>query len=47
MYQRLGKIPSSGDTVEYDGLKIEVVSTVGRRLKRLRVMKSVEAGGES
>ena len=40
VYQRLGKIPSSGDTVEYDGLKIEVVSTVGRRLKRLRVLKS-------
>ena len=40
VYQRLGKIPSSGDTVEYDSLKIEVVSTVGRRLKRLRVLKS-------
>ena len=37
VYQRLGKIPSPGDVVEYDGLKIEVVSTVGRRLKRLRV----------
>ena len=40
VYQRLGKIPSSGDTVEYDGLRIEVVSTVGRRLKRLRVTRS-------
>jgi CBS domain containing-hemolysin-like protein len=37
VYQRLGKIPSQGDIVEYDGLKIQVVSTVGRRLKRLRV----------
>ena len=45
VYQRLGKIPSSGDTVEYDGLKIEVVSTIGRRLKRLRVVRSSEVGG--
>ena len=42
VYQRLGKIPSPGDTVEYDSLKIEVVSTVGRRLKRLRVTRSSE-----
>ena len=40
VYQRLGKIPGSGDTVEYDGLKIEVLSTVGRRLKTLRVTRS-------
>ena len=46
VYQRLGKIPSSGDTVEYDGLKIEVVSTVGRRLKKLRVIRSAEGGRE-
>ena len=41
VYQRLGKIPSPGDIVDYDGLKIEVVTTVGRRLKRLRVTKKV------
>ena len=40
VYERLGRIPSSGDVVEYDGLKIEVVSTVGRRLKKLRVTKT-------
>ena len=45
VYQRLGKIPSSGDTVEYDGLRIEVVSTVGRRIKRLRVTRSLEDPG--
>ena len=43
VYQRLGKIPSRGDMVEYNGLKIEVVSTVGRRLKRLRVTRTAEA----
>ncbi len=37
VYDRLGKIPSLGDSVDHDGLKIEVESTVGRRLKRLRV----------
>ena len=36
VFQRLGKIPSAGDNVDYDGLRVEVVSTVGRRLKRLK-----------
>ena len=40
VYQRLGKIPTSGDTVEYDGLKIEVMSTVGRRPKKLRLTRN-------
>ncbi len=40
VYQQLGKIPSPGDRVEYDGIRIEVISTVGRRLKRLRVVKA-------
>ena len=39
VYQRLGKIPSSGDSVDYDGFRIEVVSTLGRRLKKLRVTR--------
>ena len=39
VYQRLGKIPSLGDTVEHDGVKIEVISTIGRRLNKLRVSK--------
>ena len=42
IYHRLGKIPSPGDAVEYDGLNIEVVSTIGRRLSRLRVTKLEE-----
>ena len=37
VYQRLGKIPTIGETVTYDSLTIEVVSTVGRRLKTLKV----------
>ena len=37
VYQRLGKIPTIGEKVSHDGLTIEVVSTVGRRLKMLKV----------
>ena len=40
VYDRLGKIASPGDTVEYDGILIEVVTTKGRRLKKLRVTRS-------
>lgn len=36
---RLGRMPSKGDTVDYDGISIEVMSTAGRRLKRLRVTR--------
>jgi|GEM_PF-408964 Mg2+/Co2+ transporter CorC len=36
---RLGRMPSRGDTVDYDGIRIRVESTVGRRLKRLRVTR--------
>ena len=43
VYHRLGKIPSPGDIVEYDGVKIEVISTIGRRLKRLRVTRNQTA----
>ena len=39
LYQRFGKIPKAGDVLEYEGLRIEVVSTVGRRLKKLRVIR--------
>ena len=42
VYQRLGRMPSSGDKVEYDGLDIEVVSIIGRRIKRLRVTRVSE-----
>jgi CBS domain containing-hemolysin-like protein len=40
VYHRLGKIAGVGDVVEYDGLKIEIVSTAGRRLKQLRVTRT-------
>ena len=49
VYHLLGKIPTVGDAVDFDGLKIEVVSTVGRRLKNLKVTAKPdfsESGGE-
>ena len=42
VYQQLGRIPSPGDAVEHEGLEIQVISTVGRRLKRLRVIKAAK-----
>ena len=37
VYHSLGRIPQTGDIVETDYLKIEVVSMLGRRLRRLRI----------
>ena len=37
VYQALGKIPSAGDVVATDHLRIEVVSILGRRLRKLRI----------
>ena len=41
VFERLGKIPSPGDTVEEDGVRIRVISTEGRRPKTLRVTKAL------
>ena len=37
LFHQLGKVPVPGDSVHYDGLRIEVVNTVGRRPKTLRI----------
>ena len=47
VYQRLGRIPSAGDTVEYNGLVVEVVTTIGRRPKQLHVWRSTASSEES
>ena len=39
VYQALGRIPQAGDSVTTDHLKIEVVSIMGRRLRKLRVSR--------
>ena len=43
VYQRLGRIAKTGDLVVHDGLRIEVLSTAGRRVKRLRVTKEAKS----
>jgi CBS domain containing-hemolysin-like protein len=37
VYRTLGKIPQAGDVVAADDLRIEVVSVLGRRLRKLRI----------
>jgi CBS domain containing-hemolysin-like protein len=44
VYQRLGRIARTGDFVVHDGLRFEVLSTAGRRVKRLRVTRIGEPG---
>ena len=39
VYSTLGKIPQVGDEIVYDGLRIEVVSLLGRRIRKLRLNK--------
>ena len=39
VYNKLGKIPSQGDQVVAGGLRVEVLSTTGRRITRVRVQR--------
>ena len=39
VYKHLGKIPTIGDKIKHDRLSIEVLSTEGRRINKLRVIK--------
>jgi CBS domain containing-hemolysin-like protein len=39
VYNQLGKIPSQGDQAVKDGLHIEVLSTEGRRITKVRVLR--------
>jgi Mg2+/Co2+ transporter CorC len=39
VYHSLGRIPQAGDIVETDHLHIEVVSMLGRRLRKLRIQR--------
>ncbi|MFB0546074.1 MAG: hemolysin family protein [Anaerolineae bacterium] len=44
IYSQLGRVPSVGDEVIVDGLRISVLSVAGRRIKKVRVSK--EGGKE-
>lgn len=40
IYDRLGKIPSPGDEVQADGFTISVLSTTGRRIRKVKITKA-------
>ena len=46
LYSRLGKIPTAGDTVQASGLEIGVVTTLGRRIKKVRVHRAPQRSSE-
>ncbi|MBI2887529.1 MAG: HlyC/CorC family transporter [Chloroflexi bacterium] len=45
VYAQLGRIPAVGDQVRVDGLTISVLSTLGRRIKKVRAVQ--QAGPEA
>ena len=47
VYWTLGKIPQVGDVVVTDSLRIEVVSILGRRLRKLRIKRTDDAASTS
>ena len=47
VYHSLGKIPQVGDVVVTDHLRIEVVSILGRRLRKLRINRIDANGAEN
>ena len=40
VYSALGKMPQVGDEILHDGLKVEVVSLLGRRLRKLKLSRT-------
>jgi putative hemolysin len=50
IYSQLGKVPSPGEMVRFDGLIIEVLTVTGRRIRKVRVFwqpEGVDVKGES
>lgn len=41
VYAQLGRVPRTGDEVEYSGIRIKVISTIGRRLGKLKVVSNL------
>jgi len=39
LYHELGKVPNVGDEVRVDGALVTVLSTAGRRVRKVRVTK--------
>ena len=47
VYHHLGRIPQAGDVVEKEGLRVEVVSMAGRRLRTLKISSENDGSAES
>jgi putative hemolysin len=43
IYGQLGKVPAVGDAIEFDDVRIEVLSVAGRRIKQVRVSHALSA----
>ena len=39
LYSRFEKIPASGDELTLDGLRLQVLSTAGRRIRKVRILR--------
>jgi len=47
IYHQLGRMPSSGDEVQADGVRLRVLTVVGRRIKKVRVTKAAHQETET
>ncbi len=47
VYHELGRIPLAGDEVQSDGLRLKVLSVVGRRIKKIQVKKEPTSAAPS
>lgn len=45
--ERLGRLAEVGDTLQVDGLSVEVVSVKGTRISQVRVSRVLPASGQS
>jgi putative hemolysin len=46
IYTHLGKIPAVGEQIAADGLLLSVLSTAGRRIRKVRVQRLAQEGEE-
>jgi putative hemolysin len=46
IYSQLGKVPAVGDTIEFDGVTVEVLSVAGRRIKQVRARRAESVSDE-
>lgn len=47
IYSQLGKVPAVADTIDFGGLRIEVLSVAGRRIKQVRASVRVNQEADS